>query len=672
MVNKKILSLIFFLAFLIISVASLRHYGPNWDEPAHFGRGQAILHYFLTGKKDFQDLPPEGDQQRSLYQTDGYSYAYFENNFLVRSGTGQILIGGGHPPLSDIFAAIFNLIFYQKLRILGDIEAYHFYSVFLAAVLVGIVVYFTSNLYGNFAGLIAGLSLFLYPLFLGESRFNIKDIPQAVFFGLSIIFFYQGVIKNRVRWIFLAALFFSFALATKLNIIFLPLILLPWLAIRLLFRFYPSKKIILSSLIFFPLLGGLIFFVSFPFLWPEPIAYLGDILKYYQNIGSTTSFDPRFLTVFRLNTYAWQWLIYTTPVVILGLSLTGLFYVLKSGFKEKEKTSFLILFWFLVPLLRVTRPNASIYGGLRQIMEYIPAMAILAGIGAKYILELANKVKLKQNFGQVLLLTAFLPIILRLASLYPNENLFFNWLIGGLKGAKERNLPGWGNSLGSTYRQGVKWLNEHAEKGARVALIYELKSNIPQADLRSDIIYDNHIRSAIKKEGEYVIGVTHQGTAENSYHRKYLERFLEPVYEVKVDSVAVLKIWKNDLSYTKSEYAKEEEKIRTFSVDKEGRHLLIDLKERQRITKLEMQYNPNNCTLPTDGFFEISPDGDFWERLPGDFQVFPLASWFTPQPEKGKLQFLFAADEARFIKIVTDDKNSCLLLKPVNLNVWRI
>ena len=50
------LSLIIPLVFLIGGIVTLSDYGFNSDEPFHFYRGQAYLHFFLTGKKDYQDL----------------------------------------------------------------------------------------------------------------------------------------------------------------------------------------------------------------------------------------------------------------------------------------------------------------------------------------------------------------------------------------------------------------------------------------------------------------------------------------------------------------------------------------------------------------------------------------------------------------------------------------
>ena len=45
------------LAYAVIAFATIGHYGVSFDEPPHFRRGQAYLHFFLTGKKDYSNIP---------------------------------------------------------------------------------------------------------------------------------------------------------------------------------------------------------------------------------------------------------------------------------------------------------------------------------------------------------------------------------------------------------------------------------------------------------------------------------------------------------------------------------------------------------------------------------------------------------------------------------------
>ena len=162
-------------------------------------------------------------------------------------------------------------------------------------------------------------------------------------------------------------------------------------------------------------------------------------------------------------------------------------------------------------------------------MEYIPALAILSGIGAHYLAQL-----FKRPLVKTLIVLMFLPLTVKLVSIHPNEGVYFNPLMGGLKGAQEKNIPDWGQSLGNPYRQGVKWLNQNAEENASLAFGFELMANIPNVWLRKDIKFTNFARSGPLRKGEYVISVVNECFTQDWYLIRYLEKFLIPVYQAEV------------------------------------------------------------------------------------------------------------------------------------------
>lgn len=671
------------IIFFVVGVFSLPLYGVNWDEAVHFGRGQAILHYFLTGKKDYADISPS--QRISYFQNSNFTYSNFESYFT--DYTKGFNFGAGHPTFSDVLASLSNYIFYQKLGIIGDIEAYHLYGIFLASFLVGIISYMVSLNYGLLAGIVAGLSLGLTPLFLGESRFNIKDIPEAVYYSMAVITAYFWVKKKSYHWLFVSAIFFGMAFSTKMNVVFAFFTIALWMATSTLLYshdhilqklFHVGKNIVVLALTWTGI-GLIVYFASWPILWSDPWNKFIYNMRFYQRIG--TEVIPqysRYSSVLGLNTYAFEWVLYTTPLVILGLFVLGLIDVWHRRKDLSNDLRLLTLCWFLIPILRVSLPRTAIYGGVRQIMEYIPAMAILAGIGASalytWITSLPFVKQKNLQKGMVgLILLSFLPITIKMIHMHPNESVYFNPIIRGLKGAKERNIPGWGNSLGSTYRQGILWLNAHAEPNAKLATVYELRSNIALIDIRSDIQFINSYRSTVHRGGEYLISATHEGTFENSYSRLYAERYLNPVYQLIVDGAPVLKIWKNDLQHTKEEYKKPEQALEGFTVSKDGRRVLIDLGLSVKLTRIHVKYENDNCTPPTNGYFEYAlNDPPRWQRVLGDFQVFPLATWFKVQPEPGVLDYLFAAQDARYLQMVVSDDHSCLLTKPLIIQLFHI
>ncbi|MEX2007737.1 MAG: glycosyltransferase family 39 protein [Candidatus Levyibacteriota bacterium] len=673
-------ALIFGFLFFIAGLYVLPHYNPNWDEATHFYRGQAYLHYFLTGNKDYRDLPqvskysqkddtlffsPVNKERseiyrRSIYMDNGINFKFFMEK------------DGGHPPLSDIFASFFNLVLFQKLGFISDVESYHVYSLFLAAILVGVIFWWTSKYWGFFAGLVAFLSLSLHPIFLGEAHNNIKDIPETVFYSLTIIAFYEGLTRRSIKWMIASSVFFGFAWGTKFNAVFLPFIILPWTLIYLYSFRQKLKKFtfLIPSLFLYIAVASSIFVASWPFLWPSPIEKFMDVVGYYKGIGIDTGFDPRFLTIFRINTYAVQLVLYTTPLVMLFFSSLGIFYIFTKGIKEKQKFSLLVLLWFLFPILRVSIPNAGIYGGVRQIMEYIPAMAILCGIGASYMVTvlhsyIVRKSKLFSHLAikplfllQFVIILTFLPITFKLISIHPNEDVYFNPIIGGLKGARDKSLPGWGDSMGNPYRQAVRWINANAEKNAKVAINFGSGANIPETLFREDIAHSNLYRSAMQRKGEYIIGLTHNSGYEDEYFLQYLNNFLIPVYQVDVDGVSILKIWKNDTEHTREEYKD------TFLLQENPSHhleentLAIELDKNYYMTEMRLRFS-GECAKEKEGSIEVSEDNLSWDVLDYSLSDQGVLLYFPTYQKNNEYIYYFANKNIKYIRINFYDENSC-------------
>lgn len=643
--------------FFIFGVLTLPSYGINWDTINHLPRGQAYLHYFLTGKKDYSDMilykkywqNPDSlfidtDIQkselssRSYYQSDAVTFNYFMEKD-----------GDGHPPLSDILSSVFNRLLFGKLRLINDIDSYRVYGVLLAASLVGLLYYWTSKVYGNVAGIIASLSLALYPLYWSESHFNTeKDIPEASFWSFFLYFFYKGFTKKDVKSILVSGVFFGLALGTKFNILFVLPITIIWIII------YFGKKIIEKNNI--KLIGvgmvaisiGIaIFYITWPYLWQDVITGSIRVFGFYKSIGtaSTASF----------NFYPIRWIIYTTPIPILILTLFGSLVLIKDLFKDKTKIGLLILLWFFIPIIRVTMPNTNIYGGVRQIMEYIPAMAIISGVGAMYIY---NNLKINKILILGIFALSFGSVLFNLYKIHPNENVYFNVLIGGLDKAKEKNIPSWGNTFGAAYRQGFSWINKNAPFGSNLVFVNELMPNAPYIWVRSDINFQNTQRSGFLRKGEYAITITYQGTNTRSYYDSYLENFVKPVYESQVDGVGVVKVWKNSQENVYDPY-KAQKRIDNVIFKSNKKELILDLKNTYSLAYMYLVIEKSGCAETTGGSVSTSTDLQNWSEIPESLPTGSVSS-LSGQPNIGEFYFPFLSQKARYIKVNYSPENSCL------------
>src|SRR3989344_4804940 len=279
------LSLIIFLLYFIFGLLTISDYGISWDEPEHYHRGQAYLHYFLTGEK-----------------TDSLDFNYWLEN------------DGDHPVFNDILGSLSNYIFYQKFGILGDIEAYHLFEIFISAVAVSTVFYFGAYVFNIWTGLFASLFLGTYPLFWSESHFNIKDPVETSFYALTILFFWRGIVEKKAMYIFISSVTAGFAFATKFNILFLPFILGLWLLLRQIFierstlKSLISKRFLLAFLVYPMVMFGF-FASSWPYIWQDVVGNTADVFKYYENIGLESSKQQLFFNL--INPFASRWFIYT-------------------------------------------------------------------------------------------------------------------------------------------------------------------------------------------------------------------------------------------------------------------------------------------------------------------------------------------------------------------------
>lgn len=371
------------------------------------------------------------------------------------------------------------------------------------------------------------------------------------------------------------------------------------------------------------------------------------------------------------NTYPIIWIFFTTPIPILFMSIIG--FLVSIYYISIKKSSFilLVILWFTIPILRSSFPNSSIYGGVRQLMEFLPAMAIFAGIGAYYLLEIIRYKKL--------IITAislsFIFTLYEMVIIHPNQNVYFNQIAGGLSGAKEKNIPYWGNSYGNAYKQGVDWLNKNAEPNAKVGLPVSTMGNIPWINFRSDIKFANSVWSGPARLGEYEIELDFDWIPKTWYSYAYYDTFLNPVYEAMVDNVTILKVWKNDLAHTKNKFKEENEYLPKKIVYEKnilGTDMKIDMGKEIYLTKLVVKHAIDNCQNSPLGYIALSSDGKVWQREIDPItnpQVAPGADETIIGWSKNNFVYLFAAKKARYLVLDPQIEDSCLL-NDAKINVF--
>jgi len=670
---KKILILIVPIISLLVAILTLKSYGINWDEPYHYRRGQAFLQYYVTGLKTYQNIPKypplKGDSdnpnfrnaeenflavqketslsdknfRRSFYQDDSWNGVYsidIENSY-------------GHPAINDILASIFNKIFYQKLGILGDLESYKFFIIFTVSIATFFIAYFMFKEFGIIESVFTTLAFATYPLLFAEQHFNIKDPVETSFYVITILSAYWGIKKNSAKWLLMGAVFFGLALSTKFNIVFSLLPLSLWFIFC---KKKLSKKIILALLIT-PIISLMILVASYPTLWKDPINGLIQIVKFYLEVGYPSSLPSGYYLFNFFNALPSVWIIITTPPVEILLFIVSI--ITASKLIKKNDFVFLLLVWFFVVVGRNSFFKALNYGGVRLIMEYIPALSMLTGITAGYLIHLKKNIMyVIISFG--VLFMCFVPNLIKIASIHPNENEYFNFIIGGLGGAKQKNIPDWGNSDGNAYIGGVNWLNKNAEINARISTPIANTSNIPRIKLRSDIAVSPYYWSGLNHKGEYLIELIYDYPQMKWFALKYLNEAMTPVYEVKVDGIAIAKVWKNDPQFVKNKFKNTKTIAAKINSDNEKRTLTINLPTTENIMKVTILQPIKNCTQLHTGYVTSSSDGKNFIREEEDVAVDQL-NRDEPKTLNTTYEYYFVATVAKTLIFNVDSSSTCLL-----------
>lgn len=705
-VIKRFSFLLVPILFLFVSLATIYDYGMNWDSPVHFARGQAYLRYILTGKSDYNDNPKfctnsenlnsrvdsqtgEVCDRRRKIRVSEYESNLLDFNSWVSKGTY------GHPAFSDIMIAASNSVFFKALGWVEDIDSYHLYSLFVTFLLALTVSHWAKNTFGNFSAVIAALTVYTFPLLFAEQHLNVKDPPMAAFFTISLYFFWLGITRKKSFYLIISALAGGASFGTKFNFVFAPFILLPWFVVYTITQFKEKllahKKLldlfpkrILLALTLYPMIVFLVFFLSWPALWPDPLNSVFQVFKYYKDIGGPTCSYSYFTLLWLAKctqTITLQYFLYTIPPFSLFLFFVGSI-VSIVRFKEKNYVAFLWLSLFYFTILRVTFSITNIYGGLRQIMEFVAPMAMIVGLGAVFLRNLIAKILVKLSLvkecNKDILLRAvsfmfilgYVPIATVIVKLHPNENVYFNFLIGGLKGAAEKDFSGYGNTYGNAYLQGVKWLNQNAEPDARLALVLGNAQNVSRGTLREDIDFSNGSRSGYNLEGEYqMLLITAQDQFNETFRYKYLSKFLDPIYDLEVDGVSLLKIWKNDKNHLKDGIKQDEisNLIKTkFKIEKENKNIIIKLEGKQSLRALGLTFPSQECRQQMIGVkVNISLSGDRYSQKADNIDG------FTEREINGygaDFVYLFPGDEAQYIKITPPNNYPCELSK-INLSL---
>jgi len=443
---------------------------------------------------------------------------------------------------------------------MSETASYHFINVILVGVAVFIVYRFALECSGVLGAVVASVSLAFSPHCFAYAHMNVKDIPLMVFYLAGIWAFWKGIHLRRHCWIVVSGMLFGLALSNKVTGVFMPVVGYSWLLISyrdLWWRGASNPRLanISKSVVLFPFIGISTLLIMWPWMWADPVGRLIEYFRlYYRGFPIRVFY---FGAIYLSNSLPWHYhyvhLVLTTPLPIMFLAVVGIVVAALNAVTLRNRAFVLLLIWMGISLVKLDLPGINRFDGIRHLMEGLPPLCMLAGVGAVELYRRAisfmtagesNRSKIHFHrrpaisiFLAVLVVSACAPNILAMSQLHPYEYAYFNELIGGTEGAgKNLEVEFWGSS----YKEGMSWINQHA-KGYSVVGVPRYNDQLvkyySRPDIRINVIED------LTSDGvpDYLMFITR--VAFYTSAQRYALKNLTPAYAVIVDGTPLLFVY---------------------------------------------------------------------------------------------------------------------------------
>jgi hypothetical protein len=160
----------------------------------------------------------------------------------------------------------------------------------------------------------------------------------------------------------------------------------------------------------------------------------------------------------------------TMPPAFLLAFAAGLVPLVRRA-RERDPLALMVVSLLAVVGGRLIVPSAINFDGIRHFLELFPAMAVVGGMGISFLAgTMAKRVGRPALVASSLLAVFAGPIAAAEFHVHPFESAYWNVFAGGIEGAMRDQRPQAGDYWAASYRFGLRWLNEHAEHNALLAV----------------------------------------------------------------------------------------------------------------------------------------------------------------------------------------------------------
>ena len=415
----------------VVALLTFRDYGLSWDDYTHSEYGALLLELYASGLRD----------QRALSWVNLYYY------------------GGGFDLLAALAGKVLPFTLFETRRLIG------------AA--VGILGLFVTwrigrRIGGPRAGLIALILLAVCPLYYGHMFMNPKDSPFAVamaIFLLGLVRAFETYPRVSIAATALAGAGFGLSFGSRIMGAFGVVAALAALALIVAVEaraqgIRPATARLgrfVLALVPAMVLGYVVMALVWPWSVVDPLnpwRAVEFFSRFFEKPWEELFAGRLILVPDMPRSYVPTLFALKLPAILSVLGFGGAIGAVVAASRpsvavDRRAVFLLVALAALLPLAVTIALRPAMYNGIRHFVFVLPPLAVLGGLAAVYLIDIASRTFRFAPIaaGLVLAVGAGIPVV-EMVRLHPYEYTHFNRLSGGVAHARERYmLDYWGLSL---------------------------------------------------------------------------------------------------------------------------------------------------------------------------------------------------------------------------------